>query len=195
MSHDDPYAEVEDYAARFSDAGADDQYRLREELLAVSRYIDSKTRQFFWSEAQTRVYFAQFTSPVLSIDNVSAVTSVIIDTGGDAAFLETPTTAYDLARYGNLNAALEGKPYNEIRLRSSAFSANQRVQVIGTFGWLAVPEAVKRATIELTGIFRIESPRATVSIDAMDNVVSMSPQARGFMDKLIETYAGLPVVA
>ncbi len=86
-------------------------------------------------------------------------------------------------------------PYTSIVLTDwgtkLSFGKGQRVEVVGKFGWPAVPEAVKHATAELTAILRLESPRATNQIAPMAEVMgvlSTSRPAQDIVQRLIEQY-------
>jgi hypothetical protein len=63
--------------------------------------------------------------------------------------------------------------------------------VIGKFGWPAVPAGIKRATIELARILRMETPRATnqyAPVADVGSVVSVSRPAQDIVERLTEEY-------
>lgn len=165
------------------------------DLLAVSRHIDFRMSRFFNKDAAdtTRIYLIEQDSAVKWIDDLSAApTSIKVDTTRDGTFDTTLASAgYELLP---INALLEPEPqpYTRIGLLPWAdktyFSAGERVQVTGKFGWPAVPEAVKRATIHLAAILRLESPRATARIPEMGDVITASPEAQHIIRQLLDRY-------
>lgn len=63
-------------------------------------------------------------------------------------------------------------------------------EVTAIFGWPAVPKGIERATIDLTAILRLESPRATSHItESIDTVVGTSFEAQKIVDELSRVYA------
>lgn len=201
MAVTDPYAQVSDYSAVFPIAPNDDVELLRQ-LTVVSRYIDHETGRFFTKDAAAvaRIYIPREASDTLWTEDIAvSPTSLKIDTDDDGSFAdETAITGFELLP---LNAARgpEVQPWHGIRLRSFAspytvFPANTRVEVTAQWGWLAVPEAIRQATIQLTAILRLQSPRATNSIDEMGRVIGMSSEGRGIVEDLKYTYCALPAV-
>ena len=53
-------------------------------------------------------------------------------------------------------------------------------------GWPAIPAAIARATYQLTGILRLQSPRATSQIpEAFDQALEASPTAKKIVDETL----------
>lgn len=201
MAITDPYATASDYDQVFPYGGTD-TVELARQLITVSRYIDRETGRFFALDASAvaRIYIPRESSDTIWTDDIAvSPTSLKIDTDDDGSFAdETVITGFELLP---LNAARgpEVWPWHGIRLRSFAsphtvFPAGQRVEVTAQWGWLTVPEAIRQATIQLTAILRLQSPRATSSIDEVGRVVSMSPEGRGIVEELKYTYCALPAV-
>lgn len=118
-------------------------------LSAASRGIDEYCGRRFWADADaTSVrYFTALDSGCVSIDDAISVGTVQVDYDGDGVF-DTTWAASDY-RLSPLNAAADGKPYEEIQARPwmQGFPCWQgSVKVTGQFGWLAVPDQVKEAT-------------------------------------------------
>lgn len=133
----------------------------------------------------------------LEIDDLSAAPiSITIDeqrTGSFVGLTPLAVTDYELRP---LNAAVgpEARPYTSIYIpewstQSGGFPAQARVEIVGVWGWPAVPEAIKAATIQLTGILRIETPRASRSIDELNRVVSMSQIGTNIINDLMSGYS------
>ena len=176
-----------------TDAGQDTD--ILTDLTAVSRYIDGKLRRFFNKDAAavSRVYIPAESTLAIWVDDLAMEpTAVKLDTGGDGLFATTlATTDYELLPL-NANRGPEPRPYTRIGMTSwgkySSFSAGERVEVTAQFGWPAVPEAIQRATIHLTAILRLESPRATRRIAELGDVMETSQDAQFIVKQLIDQY-------
>ena len=84
-----------------------------------------------------------------------------------------PFEYIDLARWGTKNAW----PYGH------------RVEIIGTWGFPSVPQAIKQATIQLTGILRLETPRGAGRIeDSIAGASLVAPKAQRIVSELAMTY-------
>lgn len=206
MAITDPYATPDDYRDYWrvsdSDSAPNRDEDIRRVLASCSRLIERKTNRVFNKDAtdQTRVFIADPLAPdltVLRIDDLSAdATSIIIDQDNSGTFNETALTTGTDYELWPINAPLgaEAWPYTELKLTrwggiqrfTSAFP--NRVQIIGQWGWPAVPEAIRHACIELAGIVRLQSPRATRQIQAMDTVIETSPDGQRIIHDLIRQY-------
>ena len=190
------YATAAEYRAALSGTDASQDASILADLTTISRYIDSVCNRFFGADsaAVARVFTAPVNYRALIVGDMAAVpTGVLIDTDNDGSFTgETAVTGFEA---WPLNAALdpEPRPYYMIGLPSwaspSAFTAGSRVQVTAKWGWPAVPAAIKAATIHLTGILRLQSPRATVRMDEMGSPIQMSGEAQHIVRNLLREYA------
>jgi hypothetical protein len=123
-------------------------------VTAASRLVDGYTERFFFNQSQTRYFTAQdaFNCPV---SDLVSVTTLATDDSADDSYDQIWTAAdYQLEPS---NAALESPPRPYQLLTSPMWSSRifpevvpQGVKVIGVWGWSAVPEAIKQATILLT---------------------------------------------
>ena len=115
---------------------------------AASRGIDEYCGRKFYTDATTR-YYTPVEPGYLRIDDLVTLGTMTSDLDGDGVFEQTWTLNTDFV-LEPLNAAADGKPYEEIRLHpagSLRFSCYPRsVSVSGTFGWAATPAPVKEAT-------------------------------------------------
>jgi len=208
------YATVALYRSLIDKSDDADDSIVTDDLEAVSRYLDKRLgRSFVLSDAPTpRVYVPKSTgrptrsdwaesenpwkygglSRVLDIDDLVSVTEIAVDesmAGTYSRVLEA--TDYELLPR---NAAVlqEPEPYKQIEATSwgslSAWAPRARVRVTGIWGWPAVPQPIVRATVQLTAILRLESPRATRSIDEMGTVLGMSRDGAGIVDDLVRHY-------
>jgi hypothetical protein len=133
---------------------ASDDVVMEDLLEQSSRYIDSQTGRRFWKNSadETRYYTPTNDGYVFTDDLADAPTQVITDTGFDRTYATTMgSTDYDLMPD---NAAVYGRPYTwlEIVPASSEFFPVTRkgVEIVGTFGWPAVPDDIKEACLSIT---------------------------------------------
>ena len=207
MAISDAYATVAEYRERVGKSGPSDNDTVTlAQLKAVSRYLERFLGRFFNVDASdvTRLYRVgddggvpnSGARKVLTVDDLSAdPTSITIDKDNDGLFTdETALAATDYVLLPR-NALLgpEAEPYTAIELTSwgdtASFTEGVWVQVIGKFGWSAVPEAIKQACVDLTSILLLESPRATNRIvDDMAGSIEASPQAHGIVKGLQVVY-------
>ncbi len=197
-----PYATPEDYTA--AGKGAVDA-RLKDDLVAISRYIDDQLHPgygggFFAKDdsAQVRIYYPPRAGRTLSVDPIATTTSLAIkmDNNMDGSFTETAWAAADYQLLP-LNAAAgpEVNPWDEIYIplwsSQPVFVPQIAVQVTAFWGWPSVPAAIKTACIELTAILRVQSPYATntYSVD-IGRVLGVSPIARSILAELMSVYRG-----
>lgn len=136
-----------------SDAGMHDTI-----LAAASRQVDKYTGRRFWQDGTVvaREYFAD-NAYVVQTDDISTTTGLVVkvDVNGDGTFARTLTISTDFLCFP-LNAAddVPAKPFTELRIADPSVSdtfavpsMRPGVQVTAKFGWAAVPDEVKVATI------------------------------------------------
>lgn len=147
-----------------------------------------------WAEMENPWVWSGY-SRWLYIDDLVSVTSIIPDTSWSGLFIDPPLNLTTDVELWPQNAPFgpEPKPYTAIFIpvwttTIAGFMSDQRVQVTGKWGWPAVPEAIRRATIELTAIWRLESPRATTRVNELDQVVGTSQTANTMVNELIRQY-------
>lgn len=148
-----------------------------------------------WAESENPWRYGVY-SRTLSVDDLAAApTSVKIDQNGDGLFTDETALAATDYELWPLNAALgpEPSPYTAVVIpvwsTVGGFPAGARVQVTAQWGWPAVPEAIMRATCQITGILRLESPRATQRVSELGEVIGTSRQAQEIVEKLACVYA------
>ena len=188
------------------------------DLKAVSRFLELKLGRFFTQDAAAvdRIYrvpsprsapplnWAESENPwkygnvarILYVDDIASTTGLTIkvDEDSDGSFSDESawaTTDYELWPE-NAPLGPEPAPYTAIAIpewsSKGAFYANQRVQVHAIFGYPSVPPAIERAVAHLTGILRLESPRATSRVNEMGEIMSTSKQARDIIEQLTRQY-------
>lgn len=144
-------------------------------LTAASRAVEHIANRRFYQDpdAQQKRYYTPDDPCVLRIDDVIELTSVRTDDDGDGVFETTwQPTDYVIEP---LNAPTDGKPWTTLRVHPHSplvFPCVPRsVEVTGRFGWPAVPEPIKEATIILaTRLLRRarEAPFGVVGLPALE---------------------------
>ena len=169
-------------------------YDATRSIASASRAIDEYCGRRFWKDADaTQVrYYTPLDSRCVSIDDAVSVGTVQVDWDGDGTFETTLTTSdYTL---DPLNAAADGKPYEEIRIRPWTLCLpywNGCVKVTGQFGWSAVPDQVKTATMLLSEklVKRVrEAPFGVVGVGADSlpvRVIRTDPEMATLLDPLV----------
>lgn len=196
MSISAAYATAVEYRAATDKTDPGQDAEITFDLLAISRYIDGEMRRFFSADATPviRIYVPKESTTILSVNDMAATpTQIRVDANNNGQFQRTLAASdYELLPR-NTDKLPEPWPFTQVVLTPwstvSAFTAGQRIEITARYGWPAVPEAIKRATIHLTAILRLETPRATKRItEGLGDTVETSPQAQGIIRKLTEQY-------
>lgn len=161
MALTNAYVTVDELNAWLSNQVPHEQFNEAEVAInAASRWVDRYCdRHFFQATATTRTFVAtDYYQLDLGCDLVS-VTTFKTDDNQDGTFETTWTTSeYELlTSEGGYNTSIYGEawPYRKVRTISTRnlpvdWSVSDRrnlVQIVGTWGWSAVPDAVKQATL------------------------------------------------
>lgn len=196
MAIGDAYATVAEYSATRGKLSDQDHAAITRDLKAVSRYIDIATGRIAGfnrdATAVARVYIPPRTSPELLIADLVSVSAVVVDSSMNGQYGETLTASdYELQPIDAPDGP-EAWPYTSILAtpwgNRASWLRGMRVKVTGIWGWPAVPSAIATATIELTAILRLESPRATNSITEMNQVLGTSRAAQSIVGELVNGY-------
>ena len=195
MSISAAYADPAVYRAVVGKTDTAEDNEILADLTAISRYLDARLGRFFSKDALpvSRIYVpTRDTNELWTDDMASAPTEVAIDANKDGTFAIVLTANdYELQPH-NASLEPEPRPYTCIALtpwgRYSIFPANTRVRVTAQFGWPAVPPAIQRATIHLTAILRLETPRATRRIPELGEAIEASPDAQRIVRQLTCQY-------
>lgn len=199
IEYGDPYCSRDEYRHIISksDDGEDTQVDL--DLAAITTHINNELGRWFWRDATatTRIYVPS-NAYGLTIDDAVSVSAVAVDDDDDGTYGTALTaTDYELIP---LNAATgpEPWPYTGLRMLSEGlpYVANlrtgkprfHRVRVTGIHGWPAVPAPIVQACAQLTGILRLESPRATTRVDEVGTAIGTSRAANEIIRALMERY-------
>ncbi len=132
-----------------------DDGTLSANLEAISRAIDGVTRRRFYTTDSDETRYYTHSGPSIIFfcpDDIVSVTTLKTDCDGDRTYEDswTQNTDYDLMPY---NASLDGGSYTWIETcpnGSYAFPNTRKgVQMVGKFGWSAVPAMIREATLLL----------------------------------------------
>lgn len=189
------YATVQQYKSATGKNDTAQDAEIATDLIAISRHLDGKLGRFFSQDeaAVTRIYAPETYAEALWVnDMASAPESVKIDTGRDGQYeTELVASDYELLPL-NADKGPEPRPFTQIRLTSwssyGCFTPGERVQVIAKYGWPEIPESIQRATIHLTAILRLETPRATRRIAELGDAIEASMDAQMIIRQLTDQY-------
>lgn len=195
MAITDAYATVSQYRSVTGKTDTAQDGDIQTDLMAISRYLDGKLGRFFTKDALAvaRVYVPAKNSTSIRVGDLAAApTFVKLDEDEDGVF-ETTLAAMDYELLPlNADKGPEPWPFNEIGLTPwgdySCFYKGIRVEVTAKFGWASVPDAIQRATIHLTAILRLETPRATRRIAELGDVMEASVDAMNIIRQLAGKY-------
>lgn len=161
---------------------------------AASRDIDQATERQFFSTAATRIYTPQ-DSLITKIDDLISLTTLKVSTGADGVF-DLTFQATDL-QLEPLNGLVGGisVPFDQIRAVGDftypISGGEATVQVVGVFGFAAVPAAIEQATVLLSArVFkRNDSPGGVMGMSDIGviRVSRIDPD----IDRLIMPYKKL----
>jgi len=151
-------------ALRITDAI--DDALLNTAIGAASRFVDSYCDRSFGKSTAVRDYVPTGRMDALIVDDVSVVTAVKIDEDLDRTFGTTLRPIdFQLEPVNQRAAGQEDWPYVRIRPQEEgywpiALERRATVRVEGTFGWDAIPDPVREATIlQASRLFtRLDSP-------------------------------------
>ena len=199
MAVTDAYATAATYRAMLSKSDTAEDAEILTDLTAVSRYMERKLGRFFTTDASnvTRVYQnTRYTNQpkALFVDDLVSINTLKVDENDDGTFGESAwaSTDYELLPR-NAADGPEPAPYTEIFIPSWSTKdtwGRHRVEINGKFGWPSVPSAIERACVQITGILRLETPRATRSVNiGTETTLETSRQAQEIVSALMNVYA------
>lgn len=153
-------------------------------IASASRGIDAATGRRFWSDTgvDNVRYYTPDSSYRLMIDDLIALTSVLVDQDGDGTFEETWTNNTDFVLQPvNNPSEYPARPYESlVRRKLGSYylpcGIEHSVKVTGKFGWAAVPPEIKTATtilaVKMLKRMR-EAPFGIVSFGGSDSGAAM----------------------
>ena len=141
-------------------------------VTAASRAIDNFTERVFYQVSESRVY-VPYDNFLVEIDDLATLTTLKTSTNVDGVFDQTWGT--NDRQLEPLNGIAGGIPSPTTHIRAVGDywypTAGQEatVEVAGTFGWPAVPDAVEQACILQSARYfkRADSPMGVAGFDSM----------------------------
>lgn len=123
-------------------------------ITAASRAVEDATDRRFWQDADVNQvrYYTPKDAYRLSIDDLVTLTALATDLAGAGTFTQSWTANTDFV-IKPLNAAADGYPYTTVCAQAARSTLYfpvgylRSVRVTGRFGWPAVPDPVKQATM------------------------------------------------
>jgi len=177
-------------ALRVTDAVDDDL--IDRSIDAASRRVDGYCGRWFYKTAQTaiKIYpFDYYNVPVRDIANTSVTVQTSTQCDGTFDVTWTQGTDYQLEP---LDASLNGKPYRRIvAIGAKTFPVQilpetPCIQVTAQWGWNAVPEDVREATVLLAmrGFARYNAALGIVGFNDMAiQVRAVDPDVRDLLNQ------------
>jgi hypothetical protein len=175
-------------SARITDSVDDTLLELAVE--SASRMVDSYTQRYFYNAGTATRLFAPQDSYVSEIDDLITLTTLQTSDGDDFG-TTWAAKDYQLEPLNGNVDGLTGHPATRIRAVDdflfNVLDGEATVRVIGTWGWSAVPVAVKQATvIQAARIFkRNDSPLGIAGFGEMGAVrvgVQLDPDVKHLID-------------
>jgi hypothetical protein len=124
---------------------------IKSALEAASRAVDGICdRRFYTTTSDESRFYTPTSASLVMTDDISTLTTLQTDDGGDGTFENTWTVNVDYVAEP-LNAVVDGRPWTRlVRHPAGSFSFPtaypRTVKIVGKFGWAAAPAAVKQAT-------------------------------------------------
>lgn len=123
-------------------------------ITSASRVIDAYSDTQFYPSSATRLYTGDACESSLSIDDLNTLSTLKVDMNGDGTYESTWADGTDFYLEPK-NAALNGRPYDQITIRRQSGRIwpqwQYGIQVIGSWGWSTAPAQVTQATTILAG--------------------------------------------
>ena len=192
------YTSVEEVKDRLNITDALSDFQLQVAVQSAARAIEGMTGRFFYRLTETRVY-EPYGIYDLPVDDVVSVTTLKTDEDGDGVFETTWTvgTDYQLVIGDEFNTGVTGeqRPYNRIRTTGNRifpftwpFSRADRIQIVGVWGWPAVPFAVKTATMQVAAeLFKLKDSPFGLAGSSEFGMVRLG-RANPYVVKLLTPY-------
>jgi hypothetical protein len=166
------YTSVEELKSRLNISDTVSDFELELAVQAAARAVESYCGRFFYQIAETRTY-VPYDLYELPVDDLVSVTSMATDQDGDGVFEQSWVAGTDFQlSFGiwefNANVTGEARPYTHIRAINAVgggkffpytwpFSRLDRIQIVGVWGWPAVPYRVKQAALQIASeLFKLK---------------------------------------
>jgi hypothetical protein len=175
MAISNGYASLADLKAALRLQDSIDDSLLELAIEGASREIDGYCERVFYSTSATRVY-APTNIYTVTTDDIISVTTLKSSSDGVTYDITWQTSDYQLEPLNGVAGGLV-TPFTRIRATGNylmptfsvgTFYENEALlQVVGVFGWSAIPAAIRQATVILAmRLFkRLDSPMGVISND------------------------------
>lgn len=157
-------------ALRIPSADTIDDTLIELAIESSSRALDTYTGRYFYNAGTATRYFVADTNYYTVIDDAITITEVATADDLDAVYDNVwDSTDYQKEPLNNVSGGITGWPTTALRaVDDKLFPVNSQeacVKITGTWGWSAVPIAIKQATIlQAARVFkRNESPLGVLS--------------------------------
>lgn len=154
------YATLIELKTQLRLTSSSDDTELAAKLTAASRRVDRDTGRRFYQDAGTsaRIY-APCHAELLIVDDISTMTGLVVELGRGATWTTVDSSGYDLLP---LNAFADSRAVEVIRRVGGVWPlwGTTQVRVTARWGWPAVPDEIKAATLLLAArlVRRKDSP-------------------------------------
>lgn len=167
------YATVDEVLQRMGHSGAtsaDLVAKITDALDAATIAIDSDCGRVFTASTATRT-FAACDSWELRLPDLTAITTLKFDDNDDGVFETTiAASGYELDKLTDRT----DWPYDRVRLLDRSFPApgrrRRRVQIVGTWGWAAVPAPINQACSLLAARVAQRSSQALFGVQSFGDL-------------------------
>lgn len=149
------YATLAELKTELRITDTSDDTELQSKLTSASRRVDRDTGRRFYvdSVTSTRIYRAHH-EELLIVDDISTDTGLVVEIGRGTSWATVDSTSYDLLPENAVADAVAIETLQRINAVWPLWGP-QRVRVTAKWGWPAVPEEIKNATLLLAGrLFR-----------------------------------------
>ena len=169
------YCSLADLKAALRVQDSIDDSLLELAIESASREIDGYCERVFYSTSATRVY-APTNICRVTTDDIISVTTLKSSSDGVTYDITWQTSDYQLEPLNGVAGGLV-TPYTRIRATGNYlmptfsvgtfYELEALIQVVGVFGWSAIPAAIRQATVILAmRLFkRLDSPMGVISND------------------------------
>jgi len=141
--------------------------RLSSALDAATTTIDNDTGRSFTATTATKLFGVDGYTCELRVPDLVTLTTLKFDDDDDGTFEVTiDATDYELDTYSTVT----GWPYELVRLMDRAYPyggrRRRRVQIVGSWGWTAVPDPINQACTLLASRIAKRSSAAVFGVES-----------------------------
>lgn len=201
------YFSTEEYRSGIEKPDPSSDIDIAEDATTVCDFLDQITGRHFTKDPAvvTRYFYAEPDANGLAqrilrpvdqhrFGDIATAVGVVVKTDDDGDGTAETTWAAGDYQLRPLNALVgrRREPYTELYVPTTSTKAgwplNTLISVAAIWGWNSVPAGIKRAGIQLCGIWRLESPRASRTINDLQQVVSTSRVAQDIVNDVIMAF-------